>query len=1126
MTMWILTPSRNLQWVAYCAFLMMAFSCHPASLRPKASQQAQHDTFSRKNNLSKLSEPKVIFINPAHAPKWVKAGQPYIHADISHGGAIPLTTYTADQGLAMNSVTCGFQDHDGNLWFGTYGGGISRFDGSTFTNYTSSQGLAGNGVWSILEQPAGDLWFATNRGISKYDGRRFITYDSKDGVAGNEVKCVFRDADGNLWFGTNDGVSKYNGKEFTNYRTEQGLASNHVACVCEDVNGNLWFGSDGEGVSKFDGSSFTKFSTLNGLISNNIESDFTDSRGNIWFCTDKGISKYDGQSFFSFTTADGLVDNETSCVTQDHSGNLWIGTHNGISQFDGTTFTNFKSKPGLRIDNISHILVDKDDNIWICTYGGGFSRFDGKFIRYWTKPEGLHLFGAWGILQDDRHSYWFAANGGVVTYNGHQFKTYTTKQGLAGNDVHYLVRDKRGYIWFGTDRGLSCFDGKRFKTFAKRQGLPGNQIWSLLEDRQGNLWVGTDGSGISKFDGKSFTNYSTDQGLAGNRIWSIIQDKAGNLWFGSHDGGVSKFDGQSFTNFNTANGLAKNGVYSMAEDPFGNIWFGTEGGGAIKYDGRHFTDYTTKNGLPDNTVYAIAVDSFHQMVWFGTNQGISGIDFHNIDPTNPEKLSFQNFGMKTGYQINDLNVNALFVDPMGKLWGGTSDKLFQFDYPATRRQASLLTVTLHRIKVNNADICWNGIASAAHTAIEPDSLTVLNEMVGVFGRTLSDTEIDSMRKKFSGIRFDSISSFFPIPANLVLPYSDNSIDVEWGANELLLPKQVRYKYWLTGYNKGWSSPEANTRVSFGNIPEGRHTLRLMAIGPSEATSEVRYDFTVLPPWYRTWWAFVLDAILLTALAWLLVRWRTKSLKQEKEKLEKKVEKRTEQLREKEIALRQAYNELKDAQDQVIQLEKLSAQMNPHFVFNALNTIQSFIYSDNKKSATKYLGKFSDLMRKVLDNSSKSTVTLAEEIELLGLYLDLENSRFGEDFNARIEIEPGLNLENIEVPPMLIQPYVENSIKHGLLHQQGEKILVTKVLRAPAQGNAVEIRITDNGIGRTRSREINRSRVNHNPFATQANEKRIEIFNRHHHTNVKIAAIDEWHADGTAAGTTVSITIPI
>jgi LytS/YehU family sensor histidine kinase len=300
----------------------------------------------------------------------------------------------------------------------------------------------------------------------------------------------------------------------------------------------------------------------------------------------------------------------------------------------------------------------------------------------------------------------------------------------------------------------------------------------------------------------------------------------------------------------------------------------------------------------------------------------------------------------------------------------------------------------------------------------------------------------------------------------------------------------------------------------------------MAIGPGGVTSEARFAFTVLAPWYRKWWAIASYVVLLIAAAWQLVRWRTHALKQEKEKLEKKVEKRTDQLREKEIALRQAFNELKDAQDQVIQLEKLSAQMNPHFVFNALNTIQSFIYSDDKKSATKYLGKFSDLMRKVLDNSSKSKVALAREIELLGLYLDLERSRFGEDFNARIEIEPGLNLEEIEVPPMLVQPYVENAIKHGLLHKTGEKVLVTTIFRPSADLNKIEIRITDNGIGRMKSEEINRSRVNHNPFATRANEKRIEIFNRHHHTSVKIEVIDDWHADDSPAGTTVSITIPV
>ncbi len=204
---------------------------------------------------------------------------------------------------------------------------------------------------------------------------------------------------------------------------------------------------------------------------------------------------------------------------------------------------------------------------------------------------------------------------------------------------------------------------------------------------------------------------------------------------------------------------------------------------------------------------------------------------------------------------------------------------------------------------------------------------------------------------------------------------------------------------------------------------------------------------------------------------------------------------------------------------------LRSQMNPHFIFNALNTIQGFVYFNDKKSASGYLGKFSQLIRKILDGSNKHTITLEEEIEILRLYTDIEKARFGDSFNVTINIDPALDQEYVLIPPMLIQPYVENSIKHGVFHKQGDKVLMISINKAEEQ-EVIEVVIDDNGVGRERSKEINKSRIAHNSFATVANEKRIDLINQTVDKKTKLKIIDKVNIDGSSAGTTVIIHIPM
>ena len=209
----------------------------------------------------------------------------------------------------------------------------------------------------------------------------------------------------------------------------------------------------------------------------------------------------------------------------------------------------------------------------------------------------------------------------------------------------------------------------------------------------------------------------------------------------------------------------------------------------------------------------------------------------------------------------------------------------------------------------------------------------------------------------------------------------------------------------------------------------------------------------------------------------------------------------------------------------VTLSALRSQMNPHFMFNALNTIQSYVYANDRKSAATYLGKFSELMRKVLDGSNKQSISLEEELEVLGLYLSIEQARFGDKLEVEIQTDPRLHMENIMVPPMLIQPYVENAVKHGLLHIANQKKLSISIQRSK-DPHYLDIVIDDNGIGREKSAQLNGTRLEHRSFANRANAERIRLFNQLHSQKAILEITDKKNPDGSSAGTTVTIRLPV
>jgi len=379
-----------------------------------------------------------------------------------------ITTYTTDHGLPVKSVYNIVEDKFGNIWFSTWGGGVSKFDGENFITYGKEHGLISNYIRSITLDNVGNLWFGTSGGgVSRYNGKSFLTYSTEHGLANNKVFCTTEDKKGNIWFGTfGGGVSMYNGESFVTYSMKQGLSNDYILSITEDRKGNVWLGTWGGGVSMFDGSSFTTYTTQQGLGNNIVTCITQDKSGDIWFATmGGGVSKFNGESFKTFTKEDGLANNQVRSIIQDRNANLWMGTMEGVSMFDGEKFTNYKKQKGLFNDDISGVIEDKKGNFWIGTRGGGVS-----------------------ILKPN-------------TKQGNVFSNIDVSKGLPDNQITGIVEDKKGNIIIGTNNGLGVIPlgdlNMGIEIYNQFNGYPvqdvngGTNSGSIYCDSNSVVWIGT-----------------------------------------------------------------------------------------------------------------------------------------------------------------------------------------------------------------------------------------------------------------------------------------------------------------------------------------------------------------------------------------------------------------------------------------------------------------------------------------------------------------------------------------------------------------------------------------------------------------------------------------------------------
>lgn len=758
-----------------------------------------------------------------------------------------------DKGLSASTILAIEEDQDGNLWFGTEGGGISRYDGSRFFHYTQEEGLASMEVFDILKDSRGHLWFSyAHQGvITRYDGTTFTHFTAEEGLITRVVYDILEDKQGRIWLATDEaGVVMYDGESFTHYTQKEGLPDDTVFSMLEDSRGHLWFSTEEGGLTRFDGIQFTHFPNLRESHNTLVAPELEDSRGDLWFTSTSGyLLKYDGTDFWRFPSVQDRRSHLFRSIVEDGRGDLWLGTSGaGICHFDGHQFTCYSTDEGLTSNAIQILQPDSRGTIWVGTDGGGVIKLKPGGFQHFGLGQGLGGDPIRTILEDRKGYLWMGNQAGeIIKYDGSRFFRYTLKKGR-DRRVISAIEDREGNIWLGSfGEGLLRLEPKeesgalRGTQYAKPQGLPNHDTELILEDSQGNIWMGTFGGGLMKFNGQFFTHFSTKDGLGSNSVISMLEDSQGNLWFGTYGGGVTRFDGERFAVFAEAEGLSHNIVRTIFEDQHGNLWFGTEGGGLTRYDGEFFSHYQLDERRDAGSIRSIQEDPDGNF-WFATMTGLYYARFEPGDAGKAPVARIIRFDRKDGLKGLDFLENSVCLSSSDQLWWGTKRSLTMLPLDRFQLTDQPLHVQLTGILVNQRFVDFQ-----------------------------DTNEIDKYQ-----LEMTDCVPFFNYPSNLEAPHFANALSFQYAAIHPAAPNKLVYRYFLEGYDKSWSIPSANNEVEYRNLPHGEYTFRVMAKGETGQWSEpLAYHFLIHPPWWQTWWAYIFYLLLCCGILYLIGRYELK-----------------------------------------------------------------------------------------------------------------------------------------------------------------------------------------------------------------------------------------------------------
>jgi len=772
-----------------------------------------------------------------------------------------IKKYSVEDGLPQSQVLSLCQDNSGNIWMGTNRGGVAKFNGNSFENFTEIDGLTDNLVYSISPLKNGDLIFCTNGGLSIFNHSKFINYSVKNGLSNNRVYTAIENSKKEVLIGTEKGLCILKNKVISNLKVDTTIDNSSITTIHIQNENIIWIGTANSGAFKWDrrNNSVLCFSTKTGLMNNCVWSINEDLNGNIFVGTSFGANIINNNNQINIINIPYISNYGFNSIVRDKEGNMWMGTSNGLFKYKNGKYEKYFYSNGLPSDFILSLIEDREGNIWAGTYGYGVCRFSSEEIKSYSSKDFLSGDYIDCLFQDSKNNLWFGIedNGAtkicsdktVIKYN----HSNDNEKSLIYDQIQAFCEDDNGNIFLGSRNGLSIFNGEQFFNYPITNDS--SSIYSLLKSFDGSVWIGTK-NGLFKYNDKKInsTKLNTSNIFQGEEIpiYSIVEDSSKTLWLATETG-VIKYTGNSALLFNEKNGFTNKRTLSIVKDKNNNLWFGTDNG-VYFYNHRQFKKIDVTNGLASNKVYLLLIDNNY--LWVGTNKGLDRIDLLNYYSN--QNITIKHYGKEEGFTGIECNRNAALKDHEGNLWFGTVKGAFVINpkFEKTNLQEPITRITGLRLFFENAD-----------------------------------KEIKSYSEKI-----DSLNN---LPVNLQLPYNKNHITFDFIGICMTIPNKVKYQFKLEGADNKWSPATSKTEATYSSLPPGDYTFYLKAMNNDGLwnTEPVSFKFTILPPWWQTWWFYSICGVLLFVSIYFFINIRTKNLQKAKIKLEAEVKTRTNQLLE-------------------------------------------------------------------------------------------------------------------------------------------------------------------------------------------------------------------------------------
>jgi signal transduction histidine kinase/ligand-binding sensor domain-containing protein/CheY-like chemotaxis protein len=822
-----------------------------------------------------------------------------------------FTHLTVADGLSQSDVRAISQDRQGFMWFGTWLGGLNRYDGNAFKVYRydpqNTRSLSVNMIVRLYNDHSGNLWIGTkDGGVDRYDPQTdaFIHYrhNPRDSTSlgGNDIGDIYVDKDGTLWVGTFYGglsrSDRANGKFFTykpDPKDSAKFGSTHIFSIGFDsTTGLLWVGTLNEGASALDRSTGRAIRYTNNprdpnSLSNNIVVDiYQDRTGRLWLSTMNGLNLFDpkNQKFIRYihdpNNPKSLSDNYVASTFEDRAGRFWVATNNGLNLMDRelgtfTRYVNDINNPASLSSNTINfdgLFEDATGGLWIGTRSTGVDRSAGepeKFTTYYynrcnpSDPNGLGNNSIMGLYADSKNILWIGTDASLDRFEGHTFTHYFNDPRDPGSintgPQRMVTQDVHGVIWTGTyGGGLSRLDGQRFTHFRNDPKNPNSMgsdnISNIVPDPEGGLWIGVHGSGIDYFDGQNFTHFPANPnsitGLPDPWVLPVELDKKGVLWIITSKRGIVRFD--TNTKIFTTYYLEPDRPGSPQDLYVDNtvIWVASPEG-LHRFDpttGKFTRHYTKQDGLPSNSIVGIQKDAKGNL-WLSTLIGLSKFD--------PKHETFRNYNVYDGLQSNEFSRVSRAKAPDGQLFFGGINGLNSF-YP-------------DKIVDN------------------PNKPQIVLTNFELFNKPVKIGEKNSPLQKAIGIT-----------QSIRLNYNQTIISFQFAALNYTAPQKNQFAYKMEGFDKDWQYTDINRRfAAYTKLDPRKYVFRVKGSNNDGLWNEqgTSLNLIVNPPWWGTWWFRGMTGLMFMVLASVVYSYRVRSLKRYSQKLEGDVAVRTRQLTE-------------------------------------------------------------------------------------------------------------------------------------------------------------------------------------------------------------------------------------